>query len=212
MAAELRLDHVLVGVSELEAGRAEIERLTGVRPDAGGSHPQWGSHNALLALGPVCYLELVALRPESPPTGPFAALRGLERATPIGWAVATTDTARTRQRLEGAGFALTPTAPGRRERPDGSHLAWTTFGLADQPLVGAWPFFIEWVGGSAHPATDSPSGCSLSALRLKEVESERLRSLCVVLDLALEIQLSQAEAPSVGLILDTPAGRITLGG
>lgn len=206
----MQVDHILVGAGELEAGRAEIAHLTGVWPGAGGSHPQWGSHNALLALGPASYLELVALRPEAPADGPFGFLRTLKAVTPIGWALATTDARRTRERLENAGFILTPVVAGARERPDGSRLEWATFGFADRPFVGSLPFLIEWAAGSIHPATDSPSGCSLSRLRIHDPEIDVLSRLRDAL--GLDVEIEPATAPGVELVLATPRGRLTLAG
>ena len=208
----IQLDHVLVGAPELEAGRDAIEGLCGVRRAVGGSHPRWGSHNALLALGPACYLELVALRPGAPGGGPFEFLRGLEDVRPIGWAVATSDLAGTRATLEGAGFDLGPNVEGERRTPDGRSLEWVTFGLAERTLVGTLPFFIEWSPRSLHPALDSPAGCLLERLRLEDPEHERLLVLREVLGLAAPVELAPAAAAGLTIELATPRGPVRLSG
>lgn len=61
------LDHLVYAVADLLAGMDEIEQLLGVRPVAGDRHPQYGTHNALLSLGPKTYLEIVAADPDRTP-------------------------------------------------------------------------------------------------------------------------------------------------
>jgi hypothetical protein len=58
------LDHILIGVPEIGAGIEWWESLTGVRPVSGGAHERLGTHNALAALGPHLYLELLAPDPD----------------------------------------------------------------------------------------------------------------------------------------------------
>ena len=59
----LQIDHLVIGVAELDAGVRQFEELTGIRPAFGGEHPDLGTHNALISLGDRTYLELLAPRP-----------------------------------------------------------------------------------------------------------------------------------------------------
>jgi hypothetical protein len=202
-AAAARVDHVVVGVADLDFAIAEVERATGVRPVPGGEHPG-GTHNALLALGDGVYLELLALRPdvEAPQ---YSALRELARPTPIDWAVAADEVEALRRPLLAAGFQLSAPSPGSRTRPDGSMLAWETFGIDGDGVAGA-PFFIVWAADAPHPASTSPAGCTLAGLRVVTPDLEPLERLRAAL--ALDVELAAGETAALTVKLACPTGEI----
>ena len=63
----LELDHLAVSAADLAVGTARIEDLFGVRLAPGGKHPDMGTHNRLLSLGPGLYLEVIAIDAAAPP-------------------------------------------------------------------------------------------------------------------------------------------------
>jgi hypothetical protein len=45
------IDHLIVGIADLEEGIRLFAELAGVMAERGGRHPSLGTHNALLSLG-----------------------------------------------------------------------------------------------------------------------------------------------------------------
>src|SRR5262245_41617877 len=100
----MQIDHLILGIGDLEHGVAEVEQNTGVRPGCGRGHPGRGTHNALASLGDGQYLEILAPTKTAPSSPAIDEFRRIERLTPAGWAVATTDIDATARFLKAAGY------------------------------------------------------------------------------------------------------------
>ena len=207
--AEHGFDHLVIGISDLDAGTDRVTELTGVRPVFGGEHPHTGTHNALASLGAGSYLEVVAPRPGvDPGDSQLAAwLAGLDALTPILWAVSTTDADATLARLESAGFTTSEPEPGSRRTPDGSVLEWRVFGLS-APQLAAAPFFIEWGESTPHPSTTSPAGCGLTRLEVTSNDNVTLRRLLE--SLGIDAWVVDGPQPAIRAELSCPTGLVEL--
>lgn len=185
-----------------------IEEALGVRPALGGRHPNYGTHNALLSLGPTTYLELIAPDPElgRPSRGRVFGLDEIEAAGMRTWALKCDDIVTLASRAADSGIG--PIENGRRERPDGTVLSWQLSDPYAMPLGGAVPFLISWGDNTQHPATVAPDGGALVGLAIEHPEPERLMKALAPLDVSVEV----LEADAFGLIatIQTPAGTVEL--
>jgi len=205
--AKMQIDHVIVGIADLDRGIDQFFERTGVRPVVGGDHPGRGTRNALVGLGDGRYLEILA--PQSQASADVESLRKLETLTPIGWAVSTSDAEATVRFLRQAGYGVSDPQPGSRVKPDGTKLEWTTFDIKP-PGLAELPFFINWSAKSAHPSSDSPSGCRLVGLTLV-TNHEPSRRLLKLLAVGAEARSGGGEGARLEMTLRCPKGIVRLG-
>lgn len=158
------LDHIIAGVSNLEEGIAYFAKISGCNAAIGGSHPGWGTRNALLDLGQNSYLELLAPDPEQPELRWHKEIATLAEPKIVGWAVRRGDLDQLAALLSERDVAFTGPTEGSRVRQDGGILRWRTIMLSDD-RKGNLPFFIDWDASSPHPSADAPKGCVLRDFR-----------------------------------------------
>jgi hypothetical protein len=199
------IDHVILGIADLQKGIADLELATGAHAEYGGAHLGRGTHNALLSLGDRHYLEIIALNPDDPAdAGEMKDLRTLTSLTPVGWAVRSDDLAALQGSLREHGMTAGEIRPGSRTRPDGSKLSWSTLGFdSKSPLM---PFFIQWSGDTAHPSATSPGGCRLASFFLEDPAPETARHDLEAAGLHIEVR--EGPQQRLHLALACPKGTV----
>jgi len=183
------IDHLVYACANLERGMDEIEQLLGVRPVPGGRHPDFGTHNALLSLGPETYLEVIARDPDSTVSVPsaLAELPDDQNSRLKTWVLRTEDIDQLAGIANAAGINIGPVQSGSRDAPDGSKISWQLTDHNAMPMGGAIPFLINW-GDTPHPASLVPNGGELLNLLIEHPEAERVRDMLVVLGMDLEVK------------------------
>jgi hypothetical protein len=199
------LDHILLGIDDLERGIAWVEQRTGVRAVFGGVHPGRGTQNALLSLGPGRYLEIIAPDPKQPLGGPAQPLAAMREPQLFNWAVHTDNIAAAAKRAVAEGFAIDGPADGSRTRPDGKTLRWKTCRLQDD-RGGLLPFFIQWDRGSVHPSEDAPAGCALKRFYMESPAAPELKKLCQ--SLGLDISVERGDKPLLHAFISSHKGEV----
>ncbi len=203
------VDHLIYAAPDLDAGVERLESILGVRAVPGGRHPGYGTRNALLALGPETYLEVLAPDPDGPePERP--RLFGIDRLDAPGLAAWVAKESDLEGRVEAAdrrGVKLGEILSGGREGPDGSVLAWR---LTDPHVVlgdGIVPFLIDW-GRTERPARTAPKGCTLLGLRAEHPDPARIGAM--LLALGVELAVESGRAPALIATIGTARGDVEL--
>lgn len=203
------VDHLVYATLDLTRGVDELTHLLGVRATQGGRHPGLGTRNALIALGPDAYIEIVAPDPgqPSPSTPRWFGIDELVHSRLVTWAAKGTNLEQLRASALQDGIPLGPVARGGRQRPDGVELSWQVTDPRASVADGIVPFFIDW-GRSPHPAKSAAKGASLVALRAEHPDSQRIQDMLQELGLSLKVE-SRTHAALVATI-DCPRGRVEL--
>jgi hypothetical protein len=197
------IDHLIYAAPDLTAATADVEDRYGVRAQAGGKHLGHGTHNALLALGPRTYLEIIAPDPGQPQPcmPPPLGVDWVTSGRLVGWALACDDIDRAVAEARSHGYDPGEVSDGERVGPTGTVLRWRASfdALAD----GLVPFLICW-GDTEHPARSAPQGLILNSLQIEHPDPSFLAPLLIALGADVEVKL--ATAPALVAHLSGPSG------
>jgi Glyoxalase-like domain len=205
----LRVDHLVYATPDLNRGIEEIEKLLSVRATPGGQHPGRGTRNALIALGPTSYLEIIAPDPEQPtPQTPRSfGIDGLKESRLVTWAAKGNALEQLAREAARKGVQLGEVLSGSRRRPDGVALSWQFTNPRTVVADGIVPFFIDW-GQSPHPARTAAGGLSLIDLRAEYPHPERVEHILRQLGLSLPVQ--RGSKPALIAVINGPRGHVEL--
>jgi len=209
------LDHIIWACDDLDAGMREFCARTGVRPRFGGVHASGVTQNALVRIGPRCYLEILA--PTGVPSSADDEWSRVARAAheprimtycmrsprPLSELAAA---ARSR------GLKDASVADNGRRTPEGAELKWQWTAPKLEELGAAFPFFIDWLD-SPHPAATLGEPPAHESVRLREFtvlhpQAQRLRA--ILSELGVAIEASASDRPGFRLVLETPRGILSL--
>lgn len=204
-----RVDHLVYASADLERGIAEVEQLLGIRASLGGQHPNWGTRNALVALGPSSYLEIIAPDPDhSPPAEgrPFG-LENLGSSRLVGWAAKGNGLSNFRDAAAQHGVELGRVLSGSRKQADGTVLMWKLTDLRCVIADGIVPFFIDW-GTTPHPSLVASRGATLVSLLAKHPDVDRVRQM--LRTIGVDLPVDAGRSPALIAQIDCPNGRVVM--
>jgi len=205
----VQVDHLVYATPDLDLGIETIERLLGVRATPGGQHLGIGTRNALVALGPGTYLEIVGPDREQPePEQPrWFRIDEIDAPRLITWAARTDAIERVSNDARQLGISLGEIVAGSRRRGDGVLLAWRYTDPRAIIADGLIPFLIDW-GATPHPSLSAASGASLINLRAEHPRSESIRD--IARQLGLKFQIGRGSQPALVATIASPRGEIEL--
>lgn len=162
-----RFDHAVIAVHTLDEAVRQYRAL-GFAATLGGQHPGHGTANAIVRYG-LDYIELLAVTDEGEAKRAGLNGRGVldflqsHSGGLVGYALASEDLKQDAARLRSWGLAVEGPLAMRRERPDGSVLAWQLAIPGDTPWRRPWPFLISWETSDAErlagePPEEQPNG------------------------------------------------------
>ncbi|HEX8865497.1 MAG TPA: VOC family protein [Lentzea sp.] len=187
------IDHLVYAAPDLDAAVLDIEQRFGVRASGGGQHLGLGTHNKLLALGRLTYLEIIAPDPRQPEPElprPFG-VDGVVAPGLVAWAVTCDDISRARDEAAARGFDPGHVIDGQRRTASGEVLRWR---LTSNALVGGVvPFLISW-GSTPSPALSAPGDLVLESLHVEHPDPALIAPQLYALGADVEVRLGSAPA------------------
>jgi glyoxalase-like protein len=204
-----RIDHLVYATPDLTAGVKQIEASLGIHATPGGQHPGEGTRNALVALGPTSYLEIIGPDPEQPaPAGPRKFhIDDLKESRLVTWAAKGTNLTQFVADARRRGVPVGDVIPGSRRTPAGALLSWHISNQRAFVADGLVPFFIDW-GDTPHPAKSAAAGATLISLRAEHPDPEDVRRMLAAL--GLELPVTRGAQPSLVATIAGPRGRVDL--
>lgn len=204
------LDHIAVIAPDLGAGVAWVREALGVDMPAGGNHPEMGTCNHLLSLGPDVYLEVIAADPKAPRPS-HRRWFGLDDRDAVArhWregrrlrsyvARCTGMAAMIGTRAETFG------APMRVSRGD-RHWLFAVRPDGELPMGGALPCLIDW-GEPGTPAPTMPDlGLRLQRLCIETPDPDAVHAALEAIGMARKPEIQRGPQVRLTATIATPGG------
>ncbi|WP_054953109.1 VOC family protein [Flaviflexus massiliensis] len=208
------LDHIVIAAPDLEGLVADFEKVTGVRPEKGGSHEKLGTRNYLLTFGNGHYLEFLGIDENlSAPAGgrPFE-LDSLTEPKVSTWVLHPENPDEAVENGRRAGVGVGDLTPASRRKPDGDLLTWRLTPPLGGGLNGAIPFIIDWQD-SQSPAYTATAQATLESFVVYTDDPDTLGGYLAALGTGVEMRASSEcrdcscqVFPCLGIAVSGPAG------
>lgn len=179
-AIDLEFDHLAVAGETLEDAVSSVENTLGLSLSRGGQHPHFGTHNFVMSLGGMEYLEVIAIDPSATPIASprwfdLDRFKGEPRLS--NWICRVDD------------IAAVPPHVGDPVALTRGDLKWTMAVPTDGilPYDNCFPALIEWQG--PHPALRLPDvGARLERLTISHPEALMLSKELPIFDKRLSFE------------------------
>lgn len=159
----MQIDHVILAINDLDSGIEQFEALTGMTAEYGGGHENGNTHNAIVALDDMVYVEILAPKNDIDTIPDF--FKNIKELTPIGFALSVDNMESLEKSVLNAQFKTEGIEDWSRIKPNGDKLEWTLLRI-NNPSININPFFISWSLNTVHPSLQMKSSGSLARTEL----------------------------------------------
>jgi hypothetical protein len=135
------IDHIIIGVRDLDSAAAQFSQKLGLQPSGGGIHPTGGTANRIIVIGDT-YLELIAVNV------PAEAHQSMIERLTKGEGYLNVVLASDNIEAEGAamrkrGVSIIGPTPGELRSADGRSRGWSRIDVEQPVLAQHYPFLIQ---------------------------------------------------------------------
>lgn len=135
------LDHIIIGVRDLDAAAHTFSHELGLLPSGGGIHPVGGTANRIIVIGDT-YLELIALY--KPEEAQESIRQRLEKGEGyLNFVLSSDDIEADSQAIRQRGVLPIGPTPGSLRSADGRSRAWQSVHIEHSDLAQHYPFIIQ---------------------------------------------------------------------
>ncbi|HEY6406793.1 MAG TPA: VOC family protein [Ktedonobacteraceae bacterium] len=135
------LDHIIIGVHDLEQAAMVFSQKLGLAVSGGGIHPSGGTANRIIVIGDT-YLELIAVR--SPEEAQQSMLERLAKGDGyLNFVLSSDDIEADTRAMERRGVQVIEPKAGQLRAPDGHTRGWSRADVERVDLTQHYPFLIQ---------------------------------------------------------------------
>ena len=201
------IDHIVWYAEELGQGIEDFQQLAGIRAVNGGTHAGLGTHNALLALGERCYLEIIAPDPKQTNGAWRECLHRASHPGLFHWALAVPGLESLSQCAGDDLLRNRSVVRASRESANLGILSWKLLKVDGHSFGALLPLLIDWED-SPHPAQAAPRGCRLKSLKVYSPDKRRLDAFFSALN--SKISVIEDTDPHFSVTMSTARGDLEL--
>ena len=135
------IDHIIIGVQDLEKAAAQFAQKLGLLASGGGIHPTGGTANRIIVIGDT-YLELIAVR--APSEAQQSMLDRLAKGEGyLNVVLASNDIEGDGAAMRARGVTIIGPKPGQLRSADGRSRGWSRIDVEQPVLAQHYPFLIQ---------------------------------------------------------------------
>jgi catechol 2,3-dioxygenase-like lactoylglutathione lyase family enzyme len=135
------IDHIIIGVHNLEQAASQFSQKLGLIPSGGGIHPSRGTANRIIVIGDT-YLELIAVR--DPAEAQQSMVERLAKGEGYLNIVLASDNIEAEGKaMRERGISIIGPTPGELRSPDGRSRKWSRIDVEQPSLAQRYPFLIQ---------------------------------------------------------------------